>query len=200
MIEAREHLLISRVVDGDGGDGEWSELETLAQSEPKLWRELAVAQRDQSCLMRAMTGATAVADSVGLQQVHRRNWNRLNAWSGWAVAAVLAVVASAQLARPSDTTGPADQLKLAGLPVQSAAQAFQAYLDKGRESGEVVGEVPAKVLVESRPALSGEGYELTYLRQILERIYVPDLFEVDGQNELGQPTLIRYEPRVRGSM
>jgi hypothetical protein len=29
---------------------------------------------------------------------------------------------------------------------------------------------------------------------------VPDLYEVEGQNELGQPTLIRYEHPMRSSL
>jgi hypothetical protein len=35
---------------------------------------------------------------------------------------------------------------------------------------------------------------------VLERTIVPDLYQIEGQNELGQPRLIRYQRPERGSM
>jgi hypothetical protein len=57
---------------------------------------------------------------------------------------------------------------------QTASEAFNEYLAKGKQTGLVVGEVPARVLIEARPMKSG-GYEVTYLRQVLERRRVREL-------------------------
>ena len=52
-------------------------------------------------------------------------------------------------------------------------------------------EMPTRVLVESRPADGGNGYEVLYLRQVLERTVVPDLYRFDGRDERGVATLVR---------
>jgi hypothetical protein len=216
MTEPREHVLISRVVDGDADDREWLELESLASRDPQLWRELALAQRDQTALARAMADVSAVAEGVALPQrqqgaepegaITHIKLNRLGAWTGWAVAAAVALVSSIQLNQnagigSASSSGSASAPQRAGfVPFTSSADAFQAYLAKGRESGDVIGEVPTKVLLKSRVAPSGDGYEVVFLRQVMERAVVPDLYQLQGQNELGQPTLARYEQPVRSSM
>jgi hypothetical protein len=86
------------------------------------------------------------------------------------------------------------------IPVSTADEAWNAYIAKGRESGAVVGEMPAKVLIESRPNPSGEGYELLYLRQVVERTIVPDLYQYTGQDESGRPTPVRYQPQTGGPL
>ena len=74
----------------------------------------------------------------------------------------------------------------------SAAELLAAYLDKGRQEDFVIAEVPQRVLIETRPNVTGHGYELIYLRQILERTVVPDLYQFN-HDESGQPTLVRYD-------
>jgi hypothetical protein len=39
-----------------------------------------------------------------------------------------------------------------------------------------------------------------YLRQVIERAVVPDLYQIDGMDERGQPTLARYRQPLRRSM
>ena len=82
----------------------------------------------------------------------------------------------------------------------TAVDLFQAYLQKGRQEEMVIGEVPEKILIDSRSMPSGEGYELLYLRQILERAIVPDLYQFTAQDALGRPTLVRFEQPVGPSM
>jgi hypothetical protein len=74
-----------------------------------------------------------------------------------------------------------------------AADLFQAYLDRGRKENVVINEVPERILIDTRPVPTGQGYELIYLHQILERAVVPDLYRIGAQDERGQPVLIRYE-------
>ena len=75
----------------------------------------------------------------------------------------------------------------------TAADAFQAYLERGQEAGRVVGEMPAKVLLEAQPSAQGSGYEVLYLRQIMERAVVSDLYEF-GVDERGRPVPVRMVP------
>ena len=212
MNEAREQLLISRVIDDPAAEPAWRELESLAETDTGVWKQVALAQRDHADLCRAMAGAAAVADRVELPAVHRPavsthhssthlRLNRLGAWTGWAVAALVTIVASGQFAQPWRFDGPlpVDPSHHAGPSIQSAADAFKAYLEKGRESGEVVGEIPAKLLVDTKPAQSG-GYEVIFVRQVMERAIVPDLYRFSGQDETGRPTLVRYQVQVQNSM
>ena len=64
MTEAREHILISHLIDGEADEQEWREFELLADAQPQLWRDLVLSQRDQAGLARAMAQAATVADAV----------------------------------------------------------------------------------------------------------------------------------------
>ena len=86
------------------------------------------------------------------------------------------------------------------LPIGTAREAFQAYLDKGREEGTVLSTVPRRVLLETRPNPNGDGFELIFIQQVMERDVVPHLFQVQGLDERGRPTLAKYKPRPRGRM
>lgn len=70
-----------------------------------------------------------------------------------------------------------------------------AYIANGKRDNLVVGELPEKVLVDSRSAPSGHGYEVLFVRPILERTVVPDLYEFGGRDEAGRPTAVpvRYD-------
>ena len=63
----------------------------------------------------------------------------------------------------------------------------------GQKAGSVVGEVPTKAMVEVRPAENGQGYEVIYIRQILERVHVPELYRATGVDDRGQPRLVPAE-------
>ncbi len=210
MNEPREQILISRIVDAEASNTEWREFETSAAQEPLLWKQLASLQYDHACLARALSTSNSLADAISLPEEEHYDFhaqpvirfNRLGAWTGWAVAAMVAIVSWVQfnsISNPGMSPG-GSSLQTAGLPIQSAGQAFQAYLEKGRETGQVVGELPDKLLVNTRPSLSGTGFEVIYLRQVMERATVPDLYQFSGQDEAGRPTLVRYEQPVRRSM
>ena len=169
--------------------------------------------RDQAALTRAVHAAAAVADQVTLPlepaaapEPRGRpapGWRRFTEWGGWAVAALLVLAWSLGRLEPAPRNGvaPDDSNNLAaivnGIP---AADLLRAYLDKGRQENLVVGEVPEKILIETRHAPSGAGYELLYLRQVLERAIVPDLYQFTAEDELGRPTLVRFEHVPRQPM
>jgi hypothetical protein len=209
MNNARIDHLISRAVDGDLTAIEWRDFESLASADPSAWKLLALAHRDQAALLAAMNASTAVAEQIELPSnaimdesfAHSPlRFNRIGAWTGWAVAALVALVATARLNQPASIMPNGSighQAGIAAAPMQSAAQAFQTYLDKGRESGEVVGEMPGRVLVNTRESPTGVGYEVIYLRQVMERTIVPDLYQLTGRDEAGRPTLVRFEPAAQ---
>lgn len=79
----------------------------------------------------------------------------------------------------------------------SASDALDLYLERGRDEGRVVEERPDRVLVGSRPAADGTGYEVLYIRQILERAVVPELFVPTGADEEGRPVMRRLPAQAR---
>jgi len=131
-----------------------------------------------------------------------KTWRQAASWGGWAVAALVAVVAAAQLnsiTTPRDANIKSQEANLGGA-ITTASEALQKYLAKGAETGNVLGEIPTKVLVRTTPAAGGTGYEVVFIRQIMERAIVPDLYHVTGENEAGQPALARWIQPVRNSM
>ena len=95
---------------------------------------------------------------------------RIGGWSGWVMAAGLAIaVVSGMLSTAPIESGLDTGTNKA--QILSAADLLQAYLDQGRQEDVVIAEVPERVLIETRPIEAGGGYELLYLRQILERAF-----------------------------
>lgn len=221
MNQDRIDILISRIVDAEATAEEWSELAASAQLNHAIWSDLAEAQRQHRALARA--GAALVNDAVRVnlpdgapameartaRAAARRSvgrpWLALLGWGGWAVAACAALAWG--LAWPQrEQALPAEMVPngVAAIPVSakpaSAEEAWAAYLARGIETGRVVAEVPERVLLEARPSSKGQGYDVVYLRQVMERASVPDLFELRGRDEAGRPTLIRYDDRPGGPM
>ena len=200
MSTQQADILISKVIDGNATEVNWAELVALAENDTGVWRDLAESQHDQQVLSRTINAAVSVSERVRAP-VNRFDPDELSGngargrklpasvWSGWAVAAVVGLAAFANNIG-MNTHGPLNQANV----FSSADAAFQEYLRLGQKDGNVVGELPSRVLVSSKPAASGEGYEVVYLRQVLEVQIVPDLYEYAGQNEQGQPTLVQYQP------
>jgi len=221
----RIDLLISHVVDREATADEWHELETHAQAQPRLWRELAEAQRDGAALRGALRLAGDLADRTPLparlmadhddETVHvdartlphptrgpqRLTLHRFGSWSGWLVAAMVALVALLRFADSPSTIPGANPAGL-GVSLKDAnpEQLREAYLTKGQAQGAVLGEMPGKMMVEMRPGPDGQGYEVIYLRQIIERTVVPDMYQITGTDERGQPTLTRFRTPARKTM
>jgi hypothetical protein len=209
MEQERDQILMSRAIDGDATTDQWDELTAMASKDPSVWRRLAETLRDHSSFARGVNAEVAVAESVPLPSPQRARalvppeprtepFAHVSRWSGWAVAAIVGIAWLAWTLNVADTghrVEPAAPVNLAGLP---AADLLQAYLDRGRQEERVIGEVPDRILIDTRLSGTGQGYELVYLRQIIERAVVPDLYQFRGQDERGQPVLVRYEDRPRG--
>ena len=208
----RADILISHLIDGEATGEEWAELEQLAEQDMHLWREIAVAQRDHLALQCVVDEGVAHAEIIDVpvrlrKTIVRENTievnpilhtitNRLHAWSGWALAAMVMLAFGAQFLSlgngHSGLNSPDRRGQRAGILANlTADEALDSYMSKGKESGTVIGVLPTHVLVETRPMPEGSGYEVTYLRRILERTIVPDLYEISGQDERGRPMFTR---------
>ncbi len=207
MIEQHDDILISRTLDGNATSGDWDELTALADANPAVWRNLAMSLREHQAFARAVNADVTVADAIEMPlgrhaaairsrdaSQHPAILARVGGWSGWAVAAVFTIVWVAGVLNlvQNTTPQPNGSSPHTAMVGASAAELLEAYLDKGRQEDFVIAEVPQRVLIETRPNGTGRGYELIYLRQILERTVVPDLYQFN-RDEAGQPRLIRYD-------
>jgi hypothetical protein len=208
-------LLISRIVDGEASDADWTAFRAIADREPSLWRELAEYQRDQSDLSAAVASAIRVADDVEApvhEEMGRRFTLRtrlVSAWGGWAAAAVVGLAWMTGQLNSRQSPVPGNESGLVQLPAQQVVDnyvkegkltpedLYTKYLDAGREQGLVVGEVPDRRLINVRPMKAGGGYEIVFLRQIMERTRVKQINGI-GITDWGQqvPVPIEIAPPV----
>ena len=184
-------LLISRVIDEQASDDDWALLRRLGEKDATVWRDLAEAQHEHAELCRALESAVAVADGVEVpidQYIQTRFANRIRVvatWGGWAVAAVL-VLAMVQNPSLSDP-----DMNVAGISAGprlgevTPDQALQRYIEEGRRTGQVLEEIPARVILEVRPLADGKGVDVISLRQIIESTHVRTLYQT-GQDEFGR--------------
>lgn len=212
-------LLMARIVDGEAAAADWKRFQGEAQREPALWRELAEWQRQHAVMTAAMGSAIEVAEAIeapareGLSIRFNERLRVVGMWSGWAVAATLALAALSARIQPESSTqrdgntrvaigtemgqdasfvplaaGNKPSTKTAQIP---AADLFRAYVAQGLEQGTVLGEMPRRIVAEPRLLPDGQ-VELLYARQILERQVVPNWYRV-GTDELGRPLPIQPE-------
>ena len=208
-------LLISRIVDGEAADGDWNTFRSMAEREPSLWRELAEYQRDQSELSAVVASAIRIADGVEApvdEEMGRRFSDRtrlIGTWGGWAAAAAVAVVwftGGLNNREPSAPSNAAGLVNLDKLKPQDVVDnyvkegkitpqyLYDSYLDAGKETGRVVGEVPDRVLITARPMKAGGGFEVIYVRQIMERARVKELSRFGtAHDEFGNPISVPFE-------
>ncbi len=193
----REDILIGRVVDGEATGADWGELEQLASADERVWARLARAQRSQASMSRAVDDEVVVAELVDLPLAdashHLHGWSevsvRWRAYTGWGVAAALAL-AWAGAARYS--TWPAGRHSTQPAPITAGIgslgpeELMQRYVEQGSAQGRVIAELPM-VMVESGPARGGEGVDVVYVRQLLERVRVRNVYEL-GLTEHGEPS------------
>lgn len=213
---SRRDLLVSRVVDGEASDAEWAEFRAMADTEFPgadrcAWRDLAESQRTHAVLSAAFGPAVAAAEHVDLpprsvaMRVDRHGGTspvvlRLGAYGGWlaAAAAVLAIWFNGRLpdlVRPQRPDAGQTGAPLAAnlFHLNSPEDALEAYKTLGGRDGTVLGEMPDRVMVQSSPLSQGQGFEVIYIRQIIERRRVPDLYRAavdEGGNAVLMPVRI----------
>lgn len=197
----RRDLLISKVIDGEASEADWSAFRALAEADPAVWGELARTQRQHEALSLLVDGVSAIADGVEIPRGELltpgerfdRRMSAVRAWGGWAAAAAVLLVWFTGLPAPTGQSGPSRAgLSPAGWVdpnEQTPEWALARYLDSGQRTGRVVGEVPERVVLDTRPAPGG--VEVLYLRQFVEREIVgQDRVYRLGRDEFGQGALL----------
>ena len=201
MNDTNLDILITRVIDHRATPADWVELEGLAGHDSSVWRELAMAQKDEAAFSKTVIQTVRVAETVGLpvviaKQSEARLRNRLRlvgAWGGWAAAALVALVFvtdRAGMMRPSSAV---PGMQTAGLALPDI---LNQYIDQGKKDGSVVGELPDKIVLDSTKISDGRT-EILYVRQIVERAQVDDLYRLTV-DEAGNKKPIKIQLSVVG--
>lgn len=197
-------ILISRIVDAEATDTDWAAFRAMAKGDETAWRDLAEAQHDAADLVTAIGSAIAIADEIDAPLDDHLNFRfqqrmaKVAVWGGWLTAAAVALAWVTE-APVSKDRGNLDGVNAAGLiPLgprldeSSADDAYAHYLNRGKETGIVVEESPAPVLLRMEPLAGDSGYEVLFLRQTIERRTVKDLYRF-GQDEFGQPHPVPFQ-------
>ncbi|MEO0588246.1 MAG: hypothetical protein AAF078_11460 [Planctomycetota bacterium] len=202
----RDHLdrdtLLTRIIDAEASAEDWAAFRTFAADEPEVWSELAEMQRQHDVLAGGLREAIAIADSIELP-VHEhesvRPVARIGAvmqngwsWGGWLAAAALLLAFTVGLPRGVGVDGRVPGTQAAGFSLGTPEEALDRYIDLGKQSGAVVGQSPDFIVLESTPLADGGGYEVVYLRQLIERREVRDLYRL-GTDELGNTVRVPVE-------
>ncbi len=194
MTLEREDVLISRIVDGAAGDADWRELHELAESDPGVLRRLSEAQRRETALREAVGLELDRSLEAELPEAHsatvHRFRSRLQVWTGWAAAAAVALAwatASGLLDRSPEGGNVAGVGGAMWAAPANSEEALERYQLMGLAEGRVLGELPL-VMIQAERRADG-ATDVTYLRQILERRTVTDVYE-PGVDEQGRPALL----------
>ncbi|MGJ8636977.1 MAG: hypothetical protein ACSHX5_09050 [Phycisphaerales bacterium] len=192
-------LLISRVIDGSATPEDWSSFRILAAKDAEVWTDLSDAQREHEALSEVMHLASSIADGVdlpggsGSPLVFESRVTATARWGGWAIAAVLLLGwftgTISMNAQNGNTLGSNGQV--AGMiPLRQADtdQAFDQYMQAGQSSGQVVGEMPNQIVVETKPLLDGT-IEVIYIRQVVERKVLEKAYR-EAVDEFGAPVVV----------
>jgi anti-sigma factor RsiW len=182
MNESRTDILINRIASSEASRGEFAEFEHAAVADPREWERLARLLRDELHMRSALASAIDDDSTAEIERAIDRSRNARSEfaprrWSGWAVAAVVALAwtVSLMMNRTGETPvpPPTSGVQLASL---TADEALEQYLRAGESEGRLVRELPT-VLVETYPREDG-GLEIYYVRQILEREAVSRVYEL----------------------
>ena len=193
--------LLSRVIDGEAGGADWAALHAMADADPSVWTELTATQHQHEVLSAIVDEVGASADAVEIPdgglllpgERFERRMALVRSWGGWAAAAAILLVWFTGLPETRRPVPQPDQqagLVSAGVPAGgSPGSILDQYIEAGRQTGHVLGQVPRRVVVETNPVPGG--VEVVYLRQIVEKAFVPSdrLYRL-GRDEFGQAALV----------
>ncbi len=174
MEAERRDQLISRVVDRCESAADWDALAEIEGERGEVWRELAQALRCEAELRSVMSTELERADRVALPMSSTPAQRfTLPTWSGWlAAAACLALwFASSQAEAEQPPAAPA----LAVVETENA-ELVEATTPEETDTS-IITELPM-VVVETKPAANGVGYEVVYLRRVLESRTVDQVLEL----------------------
>jgi hypothetical protein len=213
-------LLISRAVDGSASQAEWVLLQGQAVRQPGVWKDLALTFRHTHALTRRVGLAGEAAARTQLPEAGavlrhdgheasgrahvRHHWNlgRIATFGGWAAAAVLALAMVKPMIVGTGSTGNSGSGNpntmggglQAGIFPASYLDGLAASIQKGKEEGRVVGELPENEVIETVPNPDGT-YTVTSVRKIVERATIPHFYRA-AQSDTGELAAVRFRPVV----
>lgn len=197
-------LLISRVIDGRAGAGDWKSLRALAESDPGVWRDLEESQQMHESLCAEVSAACAAAERIDVD-VHRhqaglsRRLSIAGAWGGWLAAAAVGLAWTLGMPLGSDGSSVIGSVVPTLGPeyvrIETPEDALRTYLQRGRDDGSVLGLVSDPRVLETRALPDGSGVEVLYVREIVERRLIEQVFRL-SQDEAGnvRPVQVRIAP------
>jgi hypothetical protein len=199
---APRDALITRLLDGRAASADWRALRAQTTSDPQMWIELidiselgeglgqaVKAAQDQAARVELPTPATAITHEPGRTHTPNHARTRRADRLGWLVAVLLGVGLVTLAVKPRlGTDALSGQARPAAAGFATADEAMNTYLELGKAQGRVVGEVPQRIILESR-ALPTGGREVLYIRQLIERAIVDDLYKV-GTDDQGRPVVV----------
>lgn len=186
-------VAMSRVADSVATRADWDALEKAARTSPRIWEDLALTIRQAQQLSAEVRAATQDGEGVQLleevaapeETARPRAPRRLAAYGGW-IAAALMVAAIGRWGSIAPRAG--EQTNTASL--SSPMEYLSNYLSSGKKEGSVIGEMPRKLLLDTTPTEDGKGVYVLFVRQIVERVKVDDLYRI-SVDELGNPTPVK---------
>ncbi|MEM8758162.1 MAG: hypothetical protein AAGF47_10335 [Planctomycetota bacterium] len=194
----RRDILIARIVDGRASAEDWRELRAVAADDQSVWSEIAEEQELTREVEGLVDRAAAAADRIELPPPSRvrgtpaHRMRLVGIGGGWAAAAVVGVlwIMGAPTSTAPVTSPPAGPTQSAGMPnpINTAADALKEYLRLGQESGEVIGELPQSLVLDRTPNEAG-GYDVIYLRQIVEKTTVDGIYQT-ATGDTGQTVVV----------
>ncbi|PCI09095.1 hypothetical protein COB72_07060 [bacterium] len=203
-------VLISRVIDGIATSHDWTIFRALAAHDPSIWTELADTQSIQETMCTHVDHFVSIADHIELpgglidDQPMRTRLDIISKWGGWAAAAAILVVwflGNPSLQSSNEITPITAGFGGSNILLDQAQpdQAFDQYLASGQSSGQVVGEMPEHIVIETRPMPDGT-IEVLYLRQIIERQIIDHAYR-EMRDETGNvfPVPVKLSPRTTNS-
>ncbi len=201
-------VLVARVVDGAATNTDWTTFRTLAAHDPSIWSELADTQQIHELMSQRVQSEIAAADRIELpgglidDRPMRARLDLVSRWGGWAAAAAILMVwffgqPTSTMALDEHDSAAAGLLGSRILLDQAKPdQAFDQYLSSGQSLGRVVGEMPERIVIETRPMPNGT-IEVLYLRQIIERQVIDHAYR-EVRDEAGNviPVPVELSPTV----
>lgn len=199
MNENTHEQVIARIAGGEATRDEFALFETMAEDDPRAWESLARTLRDELQMRAALDEAIASNAEAEIERARQmivsaahRAPTPWRVWSGWAAAAVLAVAfVFSIVSQPGAETSLSESAGYAVPASLTVDQAYEKYLDLGEREGRLVMQMPT-VMIEAR-AIDEGGFEVLYLRQVLERETVSGMYELQP-DEFGEPVPVPTRP------
>lgn len=218
-------VLLSRLLDGRGRAADWRSLRDATAADAVVWDKLIGSAGDQDALgdlMLSVGDRAANTDLLpapgcvdappvplsfsGAQQTSGRRHDRAarSARLGWLVAACLALGMVSLAIKPWTGAENGAGSMSAGLNLDSwtAKDFMDKYKDRASKDGTLVAEMPQRIVLETRPCADGKGHEVLFIRQLIERAVVDDLYKL-GVDDAGRPAMVPASldtPRPAGAM